>query len=332
IGAPPPDAPYYVLDAGAGEGTVISTFLTALHKKIPRAPVAVAAKEISIDDICILLGYLPDRFAEHKLLAFHITNLSYREMAAPEKAKFLHVKKELRGDTSHDFGLQLMNMAGFVKKHWALEAAEAGGVLRPRRKIVLSIYRKDQKTALAKILPPHAPPLPREFDFVIASHPMRLRRPPAETAALVVAPLLQMVRAGGKMILSYASGRDFSRALLRFLYPKTTPYQYAAPGFLLRALTKIPSCAAVARAARVSSFRYGFINLYLGRKNFSLGNILSLWKAVAYVGQISETEQRAAGGLDLPRRMREKLAAVKDMSFANYAVHFRKPRARKKRA
>ncbi len=324
IGKPNPAAPYYILDAGAGEGTVISTFLTALHKKIPKTPIVVCAKEISIDDICILLSYLPDRFAEHKSLAVHITNLTYRELQNPENVKFLRAKKELRGEVSHDFGLQLMNMAAFVKKHWALEA-KAGGALRPRQKIALAIYRKDQKAALSAAVAGGPAALPARFNFIIASQPFRLRRPPAETAAHVLAPLLQMLKAGGRMILIYASGRDFSRPLLKFLYPEIAPFRNAAPEILLRALKKIPGCAAVARA---SSLRYGFINLYLGRKNFSLGNIYSLWNAAAYVGQISDLEQRRAGA-DVLQKTRQKLARVKDMSFANHVIHFSAPRRKR---
>lgn len=323
IGAPSPHRPFYVLDAGAGEGTIIATFLTALHKKIPRTPVVVVAKEISIDDICILLSYLPDRFAEHPSLVFHITNLDYREMANPA-AGFRRFRRELRGEMSHDFGLQLMNMSAFVKKHFAL--ADDSGAPRPRQKIALTIYRKDRKESLAALVSAPAPP--SCFDFIVASHPFRLRRPPSEIAAAVVAPLLRMLRGGGRMVLTYASGRDFSRPLLRLLYPQISPYA-AAPPKLLRALRKIPECAAMAASARVSAMRYGFINLYLGRREFSLGNIYSLWNAVVYVGQISESEEKTAAARGLPRLLREKLARVRDKSFVNHIIHFTKPRAQK---
>ncbi|MGI9298066.1 MAG: hypothetical protein ACR2QC_09225 [Gammaproteobacteria bacterium] len=325
VGAPSPRRPFYVLDAGAGEGTIISTFLTALHKKIPRTPIVVVAKEISIDDICILLGYLPDRFAEHPSLVFHITNLDYREMANPA-AGFRRFRRELRGEMSHDFGLQLMNMSAFVKKHFAL-AADSSGAPRPRQKIALTIYRKDRKDALAALVSAPAPP--SQFDFIVASHPFRLRRPPSAVAAAVVAPLLRMLRGGGRMVLTYASGRDFSRPLLRLLYPQIAPYASAAPSKLLRALRAIPECAATAASARVSAMRYGFINLYLGRREFSLGNIYSLWNAVVYVGQIGEGEQKTAAARGLPRLLREKLARVRDKSFVNHIIHFTKTRGRK---
>ena len=71
---------YNILDAGTGEGTVISTFLSAAHKSLPNTPIFVVGKEISIDDINVLLSYLGDRFAEHKTLIFNITNCSYKDL------------------------------------------------------------------------------------------------------------------------------------------------------------------------------------------------------------------------------------------------------------
>ena len=62
---------FNVLDAGTGEGTIISTFLSGLHKYLPNKPIFVVGKEISIDDINVLLSFLGDRFAEH-LSLIHI--------------------------------------------------------------------------------------------------------------------------------------------------------------------------------------------------------------------------------------------------------------------
>ena len=317
---PPMNHAYYVLDAGAGDGAVISTLLTAIHKKMPNTPIIVTAKEISIDDICILLSYLPDRFAEHKRLVFNITNMSYCDILQPPAVKFLHVKKELRGDTSHDFGLQLMNMSAFVKKHWALEV-NANGMLRPNQKITLTIYRKDAKALLENVIPKRRADLANRFNLIIASQPFRLRRKMQEVVAMVLSPLLKMLDKGGRMILIYSSGQDFSRSLLRFLYPDINPYQNSAPAKLLSALKKNSELTILAKSARVDSFRYGFINMYTGRRDFSLGNIISLRKALTYVGQISDSEQRRYGQLP-ENEIRQKLARVKDMAFVNHVIHF----------
>ena len=177
---PPAARPFYLLDAGTGEGTVLATFLTALHDKMPQTPIVVTGKEISLDDICILLGYLPDRFAEHKQLVVHLTNMTYAELAQTPAAEVVRVRKGLSGGNSHAFGLQLMNMADFVKRHWALDVR--GGKLRPKQKVILTLYRRDQHAALR----PHlaaAPLAPEGYDFIIAAQPFRLRRPPAQVAA-----------------------------------------------------------------------------------------------------------------------------------------------------
>ena len=323
--APKAAQPFYILDAGTGEGTVLATFLTAVHKRMPDTPVVALGKEISIDDICILLSYLSDRFAEHKRLVVHLTNLSYSELAAPGKVRYTRVCKAINGKTSHDFGLQLMNMADFVKKHWQLDTDKHGRLI-PRQKIVLTLYRKDQPQL--KPLFARTRLLPRTYDFMIAAQPFRLRREPAQVARKVIAPLLSLLAVGGRMTLVYSSGRDFTQPLLRALYPAVQPYANGAPARLLAELERLPVFATV--RARLDTLRYGFINLYLGRRYFSLGNILSLWKVVTYVGQISEAEENTSPfEAVMERKMRARLAKIKDLSFTNNVIVFSKSAVRR---
>lgn len=324
-----PTRPFYVLDAGAGEGTVVSTFLAALHKQMRNIPIVVTGKEISIDDVDILLSYLPDRFAEHPALVFHITNMLYREIAEPENAEFVHITRELTGDTSHDFGIQLMTMQAFVKENWALDIKD--GKLTPRRKIVLTLYRKDQKVMLANALPENHLP-PSRFDFIIASQSFRLRRLPSEVAKHVVMPLLNMMRPGARTVLIYSSGRDFTRPLLKLLQPKLSPYYHAPPQKLLRALAAIPDFISQKFTTEIDSLRYDFINMYIGRREFSMGNIFSLWKTVTYVGQINEAEEKVAP-LNQQREkiLRETIPRMKNTTFVNNVIHFVRPPAKSTR-
>lgn len=313
---PPVTEPFYLLDAGTGEGTVVSTFLAALHKRMPQKPIVVTGKEISIDDICVLLSYLPDRFSEHKPLVFHLTNLTYQSLANPVPEKITHIKYPLKGRTSHDFGLQLMAMSDFVQKHWALNIVD--GQLKPKQNVVLTLYRQDQQEWLKPLLA-----LPFRYDFIIASQAFRLRRLPAKVAKSVIAPLLRLLKGGGRMVLVYSSGRDFSKPLLKMLYPDIRPYIYAAPQKLLTALRHLPEMAQI--KTRTDELRFGFINLFLGRNEFSLGNIITLWKAVTYVGQVSDAES-AAVKLDetLEAKMQKKLTRQKSLSFLNNVIVFTK--------
>lgn len=324
-----PSAPYHVFDAGTGEGTVISTFLTALHKQMPNVPLIVTGKEISVDDICIVLSYLADRFAEHRPLIFNITNLSYKELADPSSVKFKIMHKALHGNTSYDFTKQLMTMSPFIKKHWALSGENQDGGVRSQNKVFLSIYRADQKVMLRDLLPVSAAQVPRRFDFIIASQPFRLRRPLAAVANGVIAPLLEMLSKDGQMILVYSSGRDFSKALLRFMYPDIKPYENADPKKLLASLKALSPPSMNAVSTRIDDFRYGFINLHTGLKDFSLTNIYSLWNAVTYVGQISESEQKT---LEMNWRtvelLEDKFKRIKDKTFVNNVIHFTKGKNR----
>ena len=71
---------FKIFDAGTGDGTIISTLLSAVHDKFPEDPIIVVGKEISIDDINALLSYLGYRFYEHKNLVFCVTNVSYQDI------------------------------------------------------------------------------------------------------------------------------------------------------------------------------------------------------------------------------------------------------------
>ena len=94
---------FNVLDAGTGEGTIISTFLSGLHKYLPNKPIFVVGKEISIDDINVLLSFLGDRFAEHKTLIFNITNCSYKDLNNSTSDNVKFEKLELVGKKGIDF-------------------------------------------------------------------------------------------------------------------------------------------------------------------------------------------------------------------------------------
>ena len=111
---------FNVLDAGTGEGTIISTFLSGLHKYLPNKPIFVVGKEISIDDINVLLSFLGDRFAEHRTLIFNITNCSYKDLTNLKSDNVKFEKLELVGKKGIDFTKTLMNLSPYVKKNWKL--------------------------------------------------------------------------------------------------------------------------------------------------------------------------------------------------------------------
>lgn len=324
--APPaaPTTPFYIFDGGVGEGTVISTFLAAAHNAMPNVPIVVTAKEISADDLQILLAALPNRFAEHESLVFNVTNLTYRELRDLPNAdfdfEFDYVRKSIRGRSAYEFSRELMALSDFINKNWALDV-QPNGALRPRRKVFLTLYRDDYSVLLDPLLPRHKRDFNNRFHHIIASQPFRLRQPPDLTAQRVLAPMLEMLRPDGEMALFYASGRDFTRDLLRQWYPDIDAYANSAPRDLVAAIHRLPAPPRFAH--EVSALTYGFKNLNLSRKDFSLMNISALWDTVTYVGQISDDEQRAVTiNPAFIRRLSAALGKIKHLNFKNHVIHF----------
>ena len=324
--------PFYLLDAGTGEGTIIATFLSAVHAAMKNTPIIATGKEISADDVQILLSYLADRFAEHRALVFNLTNLSYQDLAAINAGKrvaFDYHPVALRGSTSYEFALQLTGLADFVNHQWALDMT-TGGRLQPKRKTLVTFYRQDHATLLKPFLPAtDAPRPPKGYDYIIASQPFRLRQPLPRTCQRVLLPLLNLLQPNGDCFLFYSSGADFSKKLLAHWYPHIDAFANTQPAQLLAALadasTDAPGFIAADITHRISKMRFGFKNFNLEQKEFSLTNVLSLWNAVTYVGQMSDDELQTLTIDDaFMDTLAQQLRAIKRLTFQNHVIHFHK--------
>ena len=316
---------FKIFDAGTGDGTIISTLLSAVHDKFPQDPIIVVGKEISIDDINALLSYLGYRFYEHKNLVFCITNVSYQDIYNKnfDNCKFL--KKELIGNSSFSFNQQLMGMSDVIKKNWELKEDSASTVLKPRQKSFMAIYRKDQKISLNHVIPKKLQDIPKLYDFVIASQAFRLRSPYQRTLKLVLLPLLRMLDKKGQLFFIYSSGNDFTKKILNQFFPKISPFQYSDPkAFISHVSNNIHDFKKKYKVS-VSSLLFSFLNISLSStKKFSPMNSLGLWNAITYVGQISEDEQKKiainVSFLDKISNIAKKLT----LNFRDNILHFQK--------
>ena len=316
---------FKIFDAGTGDGTIISTLLSAVHDKFPQDPIIVVGKEISIDDINALLSYLGYRFYEHKNLVFCITNVSYQDIYNKnfDNCKFL--KKELIGNSSFSFNQQLMGMSDVIKKNWELKEDSASTVLKPKQKSFMAIYRKDQKISLNHLIPKKLQDIPKLYDFVIASQAFRLRSPYQRTLNLVLLPLLKMLDKKGQLFFIYSSGNDFTKKILNQFFPKINPFQYSNPkDFISNISNNIPSFRKKYKVS-VSSFFYSFLNISLSSiRKFSPMNSLGLWNAITYVGQVSEDEQK---GIAINVKFLDKISTIAkklNLKFKDNILHFQK--------
>ena len=316
---------FKIFDAGTGDGTIISTLLSAVHDKFPQDPIIVVGKEISIDDINALLSYLGYRFYEHKNLVFCITNVSYQDIYNQnfDNCKFL--KKELIGNSSFSFNQQLMGMNDVIKKNWELKEDSASTILKPKQKSFMAIYRKDQKISLNHLIPKKLQDIPKLYDFVIASQAFRLRSPYQRTLKLVLLPLLRMLDKKGQLFFIYSSGNDFTKKILNQFFPKISPFQYSDPKAFISHVSNNINDFKKKYKVSVSSLLFSFLNISLSStKKFSPMNSLGLWNAITYVGQISEDEQKKiainVNFLDKISNIAKKLT----LNFKDNILHFQK--------
>ena len=66
-----------LFDAGVGDGTVLSRTMRAMHARFPTMPFYIVGKEISLEDVRLVLEKMPDRLFEHPSTVLVMTNMYY---------------------------------------------------------------------------------------------------------------------------------------------------------------------------------------------------------------------------------------------------------------
>ena len=113
-----------VFDAGMGDGTIITRVMREMHRHYPTVPFYISGKEVSMEDVRLMLAKMCDRLFEHPATVLVLTNMYYSE--APwltpknDEAKENVVWQEvpLSGSTAHDFDEQIKSLDGFLVKNW----------------------------------------------------------------------------------------------------------------------------------------------------------------------------------------------------------------------
>jgi hypothetical protein len=102
-----------LFDAGVGDGTVLSRVMRALHARFPTMPLYVVAKEISYEDVRMMLEKMADRLFEHPATVLVVTNLYYAEApwltpcSATSAQGLIWKDVALSGNTAHGFAEQI---------------------------------------------------------------------------------------------------------------------------------------------------------------------------------------------------------------------------------
>src|SRR5450755_534617 len=137
-----------LFDAGVGDGTVLSRVMRALHARFPTMPLYVVAKEISYEDVRLMLEKMADRLFEHPATVLVITNLYYAEApwltprSATSAQSLIWKDVALSGNTAHGFAEQIGELEGFLAENWRAGISPATGNPVYTRTIILTLRRE----------------------------------------------------------------------------------------------------------------------------------------------------------------------------------------------
>jgi hypothetical protein len=294
-----------IFDAGVGDGTVLTRVMRAMHQRFPTLPSYVVGKEISLEDVRLVLDKMPDRLFEHPATVLVMTNMYYSEapwlvpnsMAAATGLMWHEVA--LGGTTAHEFEGQITNLQSFLSEHWRARISPRSGNPIYDRPVVLVIYRDDHKFLLDPVRP-RGGAVQADYDLIIASQPYRARASVEFKAKRILAPLAKALAPGGRLIAIHSHGNDPGLEIIRRIWPGEDPFQTDRHQ-LLRA-TRL-ELGGMSRDYNFNSysdarslFRYEMHTLPNEISDaIGTSTLWAAWNAAIYVAQIDD--QRLSGAL-----------------------------------
>ena len=295
--APQPPA-FRLFDAGVGDGTVLAHLLSAMHAAFPTVPLYVVGKEISLEDVRLTLGKLPDRFVEHPQMVVVLTNMHYAEApyllpnTEQKREKLVFHTVELDGDTSYGFGEQLRQLDGFLASHWDVQpSAQTGNPLYVTPSAMV-IHRRDQAFALDNVVPRPEQPL-ADYDLILASQPWRSRMPADFKVGRILAPLARALRSRGTLLGIQSRGGDPGLEIIRQIWPDESPFPVDRHE-LLEALRAELGDEARSYDLLAMSDDESSLTYYMHTLPTEIGNhigtstLFAAWNAAIYVAQIED--------------------------------------------
>ena len=286
-----------IFDAGLGDGSLLMNIIKQCHQEFPEIPMLVSSKEISMEDVRICLEKLPDRFVEHKRMAFVVSNLHYSEASDLTSNNLLKQKKinwnvvKLKGSSSLEFSNQLRNLDNQLAKNWKVERHPKSGNPTYKEPSVMIIYREDQEFILKNLIPTKQNPS-NKFDLIIASQPYRSRIDVKKKVEYVLEPMIKALNSNGKLLVVHACGNDPASEIIRKIWPNEKPFPSLAKDIKKYILQKFNK--KLLNQLTISSAKKIKYNLRALPNEISNGIstsvIFSGWNATTYVNQMSEAK------------------------------------------
>src|SRR5437764_6366048 len=219
-----------IFDAGVGDGTVLSRVMRAVHARFPTMPLYVVAKEISYEDVRLMLEKMADRLFEHPATVLVVTNLYYAEApwltprSVTSAQGLIWKDVSLTGNTAHGFAEQIGQLDGFLPENLRAGISPTSGNPVYTRPIILTLRREDHSFLLDPIMPRPGRVM-ADYDLVIASQPYRARARLALKASKGVTPQVKSLRPGGRLVGIHSHGKDPGIEIIDQVWPGDDPFQ-----------------------------------------------------------------------------------------------------------
>lgn len=294
----PGESALRVFDAGMGDGSVLTQLMRRMHKVFPHIPWLIIGKEISIEDVRLALGRMPDRLFEHPEMVLVVTNMSYREAPSltptgERSADLTWIEASLEGSTADDFSRQIHDLFDQLAHAWEVVTSPKTGNPLYARPSALVIYRKDREFLLKRVIPEQGHAEGR-FDLIVASQPYRARTSAERKARMVLVPLARSLAQGGRLIVVHAHGDDPGLEIIRGVWPEEDPFRTGRAELLAEARGQLTApedadLGFVEMSDDEAIFAYELHAMPTERsEHIGTGLTLAAWNAAAYVAQIDE--------------------------------------------
>jgi len=287
-----------VFDAGMGDGTVLARTMRAMHTRFPTMPFYIVGKELSVEDVRLVLEKMPDRLYEHPAMVLVITNMFYSEApwlkpnSVTSATSLVWQELSLIGNTAHEFEAQITDLQPFLAEHWHARVSSNTGNPIYEKPVVLVIYRDDHKFLLDQVRPRRGF-TNADYDLVIASQPYRARAPIEFKARRVVAPLARSLAPGGRLIAIHSYGHDPGLEVIQKVWPGENPFITDRHALLRATKAELGSAGRElnfgAYADGRALFRYDMHTLPSEiSETIGTSTLFAAWNAAVYVAQVED--------------------------------------------
>ena len=294
-----------LFDAGMGDGTVLSRTMRAMHARFPTMPFYIVGKEISLEDVRLVLEKMPDRLFEHPATVLVMTNMYYSEApwlkpnSVNAATSLVWHELSLTGNTAHEFEAQITDLGPFLAEHWRARVGRTSGNPTYEKPVVLVIYREDHRFLLDQVRPRRGF-TDAEYDLIIASQPYRARASLEFKARRVIAPLARALAPGGRLIAIHSHGNDPGLEVIQRIWPGENPFTTDRHALLRATKAELGSAGRDlnfgAYADARSLFRYDMHTLPEEISDtIGTSTLFAAWNAAVYVAQIED--ERLSGAI-----------------------------------